>query len=751
MNRKALIILAISLILISGCDFVVGNFVWHDENMNGLQDPKELGIPGVTVRLYEVGGNAAPVAMTTTDAAGMYAFTFPGGDKLYFVEFELPAGYQFSAKDVGVNDFIDSDAFTWNGRSQNFSAPAVPGESDDPTIDAGMVLILAQDDGPAEVERFVLGDFVWNDLNADGIQDEGEGGMADVRVDLEEVDLGNNWSTVTDAQGFYEFADLPEGVYQLQFFPPEGFDLTLAEQGPDRDLDSDADPDTGLSSLIAVDLDWPDFDAGLVQVQSSGPASYCVGPEVEDFPTGYSPLTGQMVNDPSLLDLRPVFVSVSLFPASSRPPTGAASAPIAYQFYIGDGDTRMLLAFYGEFPELPTEFNVGNLLGGELTPPWEIADDDFAVGNWVWFDTNGNSLQDAGEPGFPDIEVSIYVNGVLKATTTTDVNGYYWFSLSEPPGSPYRVKFSLPAHLPGTYAFVEQNASSDESIDSDANIVTGWTGTFHLPAEGNTIFLVDAGIRQIIRIEGVRSGRIFYEDIRVQYCGCLITAGADPVVAAQIQTCAFAVSSDPNNIGASGVELQHLGNIAQQSSTGNVCSEPNLSGNLFCTEAPQDGANGSELFTYWNINNRDHFVYTPSMAAYTWAKNLPSANETFEIMKDGLTGETLYYENVVVMLVNHTMLNAAGTIVDMELQTTTGKAYIFRNGQMYAATWSTLNGPYEQATGLLRPYRFMDSNGDPFPFAPGQTFVQMLHTFHGFEELSPGVWKARFFAPVFTP
>ena len=43
------------------------------------------------------------------------------------------------------------------------------------------------------------------------------------------------------------------------------------------------------------------------------------GPNLEDFPPGYNPLTGQPVADPSLLELPAVLISISHFPASARP------------------------------------------------------------------------------------------------------------------------------------------------------------------------------------------------------------------------------------------------------------------------------------------------------------------------------------------------------------------------------------------------------------------------------------------------
>ncbi len=634
------------------------------------------------------------------------------------------------------------------GGSSGFTGQRAANNAGLISIDAG-ILKIAEDFGDA-AGTLSIADFVWNDLNANGIQDEGEEGVEGVEVRLTNVNTGNSLSTITNDQGKYIFSSLLSSAYQLKFSAPAGFDLTLQNQGLDDELDSDPDPLSGETAIFTLaDFDITAMDAGLTESDGSsggsGTVSYCVGPELVDFPDGVSPLSGQVVEDPSLLSLRPVFLSVSLFPPSVRPPMGLSVTPLTYQFYIGDGDTRLLTAFYGEYPEI--------LFDPELTGATNnVPEGSAIVGDLVWFDLNANSLQDEGEPGVPRIPVTLYVNGSTFAKTVTDDNGAYYFDYSSATeAADIQLEFDIPQEY-DAYYFVSKDVGPDTSIDSDV-YVEGFTELLRIPADvGSFDLSIDVGLRRSTdRIEGVRSGRVFYEDIRQQFCGCVITAGADPAVAAQIQSCGFALSSNTNDIGASGVDIVQLGLIAQQNSTDNVCSNPNLSGNLYCTEVTLEGAKGQELYTYWNINNRDHFVYDSSMAAYTWAKNLPSNNEQFDVLSDGLNGETLSFENVIVMLTTMTQINSAGTIFEMDLQTTTGQAYIFRSGQMFPATWSTINGEYEQSTGLLRPYRFLDENGNPFPFAPGQTFVQMLHSYHGFEELSDGVWRARFYAPLYTP
>jgi len=125
----------------------LGDFVWVDTNLNGLQDGGETGLAGVPVTLYN-SANAA-VGNTTTDGSGLYSFTglAPGS---YYVGFALPGGYAFTTANVGGNDALDSDA---NGLGLTPPVILTSG-ANDPTLDAGLVPLYS------------LSGTVFNDHNA---------------------------------------------------------------------------------------------------------------------------------------------------------------------------------------------------------------------------------------------------------------------------------------------------------------------------------------------------------------------------------------------------------------------------------------------------------------------------------------------------------------------------------------------------------------------------------------------------------
>ncbi|MBK8472485.1 MAG: carboxypeptidase regulatory-like domain-containing protein [Sphingobacteriales bacterium] len=133
----------------------------------------------------------------------------------------------------------------------------------DPTLDFGY-------EPPTPLSS--LGDFVWLDSDADGVQDAGEVGLAGVTVTLFNGDgTATGLSTTTDATGFYQFDDLQPGDYYVVFGAPSGYDASPANQGGDDATDSDAGVggQSHTTTLSPGEHD-PTIDAGFYQPASLG-------------------------------------------------------------------------------------------------------------------------------------------------------------------------------------------------------------------------------------------------------------------------------------------------------------------------------------------------------------------------------------------------------------------------------------------------------------------------------------------------
>ena len=208
----------------------VGDRAWYDNNHDGRQESatSEPGVTGVLATLYNAATNqpvlfnGAPLT-DQTDANGEYLFTnLPPG--AYLVVFgNLPAGYQPTLRNIG-DDAGDSDADA-NGRTA--ATPFLPSGSEDRTLDMGIWRAPAS-----------LGDFVWEDTNANGVQNQGEPGLSGVTVTL--TGPTGTATTTTDASGQYTFTNLLPGVvYTVTFATPSGYAATLTNSGSNDAIDSD--------------------------------------------------------------------------------------------------------------------------------------------------------------------------------------------------------------------------------------------------------------------------------------------------------------------------------------------------------------------------------------------------------------------------------------------------------------------------------------------------------------------------------
>ena len=93
----------------------------------------------------------------------------------------------------------------------------------------------------------VIGDYVWEDSDEDGIQDDDELGIAGVTVVLKNVADAVIATTMTDMNGGYLFSGICPGTYTVEVDPstvPAGMVPTDCGVGGDDSVDSNCDPAT---------------------------------------------------------------------------------------------------------------------------------------------------------------------------------------------------------------------------------------------------------------------------------------------------------------------------------------------------------------------------------------------------------------------------------------------------------------------------------------------------------------------------
>ncbi|MBK6700110.1 MAG: T9SS type A sorting domain-containing protein [Saprospiraceae bacterium] len=490
----------------------IGDFVWLDSNGDGCQDFAELGLNGVTVRLFDASNVLIDTKVTTNNsngAPGYYEFEVCAGT--YYVNFSKPsANHVFTKRKSCGNNTTDSDPNTTTGNTDLITL--TPGQQDF-NLDAGFYL-------PAR-----LGDYVWIDANGNGIQDGIEVGLNGVNVILKDVFGVPITSTITatggpnNLPGYYQFTNLAPGSYIVMFVRPSGYDLTKKDASGSNDTnDSDADPTTGNAPVVTLVSGESNqtIDAGLYRTSSLG-----------DFVWHDLDKDGrQDANEPglngftvTLFDINGVQRGQKL--TANNPNTGL---PGWYEFINLVPDTYYIsvtpIANQGWTSTIP---NVGN----------EIADSDISglhgantsdnvplasgqnypdldagyylnnsLGDYVWEDSDRNGAQDANEQGINGINVMLFnsITNVMvsqKNTTTNPLTGLPgWYLFDNLATGTYYVKFTVPVG----YLVTSPNQVGD-AIDSDLDNTNGLgtTGNYTINANTNNL-TVDAGLFKAVKI-----------------------------------------------------------------------------------------------------------------------------------------------------------------------------------------------------------------------------------------------------------
>ncbi|MEY2410168.1 MAG: large repetitive protein, partial [Verrucomicrobiota bacterium] len=459
----------------------LGDFVWEDLNHNGRQDAGEPGVANASVQLLDCSSNL--LATTTTDGAGAYLFTClnPGSYRLRFV---APSGYSFTLPDLGSDD-LDSDANAISG----VTACVILGSGEtNRTMDAGVFR-------PA-----CLGDFVWEDLNGNGLQDVGEPGIPNVILRAMDCVSGSVIAiTTTGPNGEYLFCGLLPGSYRVEVVLPANYNITISNVGTNDCADSDAlgtrltdcvvlasgqtnlCVDIGLKRPAALgDFVWEDLNNnGRQDVGEPGISNVTVRlldcATMNVLATATTDATGYYL----FTNLSPGIYKIGFVPPAGYvfAPANAAGVPDD-----ADSDADMVTGTTACYTLLSGQTDL-SADAGLLRPS--------CIGDFVWEDLNGNGVQDVGEPGIPDITLRLLdcATANVLATITTGPNGEYLFCGLNP--GTYRVQVVVP----GNYSITTPYSGTNDCIDSDlvaSNQLTACVSVI----SGTMNVCIDIGLRR---------------------------------------------------------------------------------------------------------------------------------------------------------------------------------------------------------------------------------------------------------------
>ena len=356
-----------------------------------------------------------------------------------------------------------------------------------------------------------IGDFVWEDMNGNGVQDVGEPGIVGVQVNLYRSNGSFVSATFTDANGYYIFEDLFGGNYYLEFITPSGFDPTFFNRGVDDTKDSDVDGTYGPGTTTNIfltpgenDLTW---DAGFYKCIPIGDLVWYDINKNDVWDTNENGINGLEVNLWKNHFGQWLIWDVTY--TGHKPGTPSDDGYWNFCAPPGEYYVEVIMPPLGLVRTRP---NIGNnrFIDSDITNAnGPTTTDRFVVrsgstkldlgagfypqaiaGTLVWMDANGNGVRDNDEEMVPDVKVEAVLASTHEVigSAVTDADGVY--ELGELEKQSYYFRFTPPA---GYYPTVAKATTDDKDSDVDHSNGINTTRTFAMQPE--TAYMnIDLGI-----------------------------------------------------------------------------------------------------------------------------------------------------------------------------------------------------------------------------------------------------------------
>jgi hypothetical protein len=462
----------------------VGNRVWRDTDGDGIQDPNEPALAGVSVQLLRGTTVLSPVVTdlngnfifssdaTRTDRLGAdYGLALTYGEALT-IRIDPTAGQNANALSGMALTIANNDGTT-NGDLRDSDA----------TINSGNAEIAINLGGAGQNNHTYdigyaplgsIGNRVWLDEDSNGYQDEGEDGIPNVTVQLKNSGGTVIATTVTDSNGYYIFKNLlggtyfvqvlgssvPTGLSQTTIYPSAGADETNQNQSTGNgyqvvlpsggeNLTADfgynwnptADVNNGTNTAAIGDCVWYDADGdGAQDPEEAGIA----GVTVQLITAGSDGLFGtsdDVVSATTTTSNTGCYLFDGLTPGAYvvRIPT-----PPANTTQTGDPDHWGTTGANDNQTTVPVVLAPGDVFldadfGYQLT-----ANNFGSIGDTIWLDLDADDTGPTNAPGggdaeayIPNVTVALIRDldndGVwdagepIIASDVTDANGFYLF------------------------------------------------------------------------------------------------------------------------------------------------------------------------------------------------------------------------------------------------------------------------------------------------------------------------------------
>lgn len=280
----------------------------------------------------------------------------------------------------------------------------------------------------------MVGNRVWLDSNGDGLQNIGEGGLANVTVVLRDQFGAPVATTVTDSNGYYLFSGVSPGTgYYIEI--TAGLPTGLSQSAPSGHSDNRSNAFTLVSGQAYSGANlgykpapgtatfgnqlWSDADSdGIRDLGEPGLGGVTVKIYLDD---------GDGLFNPALDTL----AGTTITAADGTYLITGISATGSEDYFVAVDHTQPALSGYTPSTGtslLNLDVNAGNTrLNNDFgfTPPPATT---FTIQDRIWYDVNGDG-SDAGENGIAGVTVELLdSSGTVIATATSDGNGSFTFA-----------------------------------------------------------------------------------------------------------------------------------------------------------------------------------------------------------------------------------------------------------------------------------------------------------------------------------
>lgn len=382
---------------------IIGD-LFYDLANDGLNNNADTDLANVLVSIYDV--DSTLVAEVYTDEFGRYdsGLLNPGS---YYVEIAPIEGYYLVAPNQG-DDNIDSDYLLDNG-----------------VMRTGVIDIFNHDDIVKRDGGFYtlgsLSGYLYEDIKADGVFDEGDVMLNDIEVAL--MQGPNLIATTHSVDGYYEFLDVVPGSYYVTIFDETLISSSVNSElslGNEFNIVGTEDKFIATGAVMSGMNNDYDYDGGFYKLATVSGYIFLDGDQ-DLVLDPYEQMAEGLVIE-FYLDGEVVFEVVTdmygYFEAELIPGDYTAVVKEVTDGYLAASKLRD-----NNTISIGSGDNVNDLIG----IIWQSGLSGFTVGDFVFYDKDANGVYDAlVDEVLSDVVIDIYNSDLeLIKSATTNVDGLY--------------------------------------------------------------------------------------------------------------------------------------------------------------------------------------------------------------------------------------------------------------------------------------------------------------------------------------